>query len=116
DGSIREAPELDFTKRKELFRARAYHLLGQIRFKQGQLEEASKALKLSVDTFAESAEQRIAISHLATVTQVSGNDKEALNLYIKSYNKYDENATVQKSMIENLYRKIHGSVEGLELK
>ncbi len=116
DGSIREAPELDFTKRKELFRARAYHLLGRIRFKQGQLEEASKALKLSVDTFAESAEQRIAISHLATVTQVSGNDKDALNLYIKSYNKYDENATVQKSMIENLYRKIHGSVEGLDLK
>ncbi|MBI4850659.1 MAG: tetratricopeptide repeat protein [Acidobacteria bacterium] len=116
EGSIREAPDLDFSKRQALFRARAYHLLGQIRFKQGQLEEATKILKMAVDNFSVGPEQRIAISHLATVTQTSGNDKEALSLYIKSYNKYDENATVQKSMIENLYRKVHGSLEGLELK
>lgn len=116
EGSIREAPELDSQSRQKLFRARAYHLLGQIRFKQGQVEEASKILKMAVDTFAESAEQRVAISHLATVIQTSGNDKEALSLYIKSYNKYDENATVQKSIIENLYRKVNGSLDGLDLK
>lgn len=116
EGSIREAPELDATKRQRLFRARAYHLLGQVRFKQGQLEESIKALKLAVENFGDSAEQRVAISHLATATQASGNDKDALSLYIKSYNKYDGNATVQKVMIENLYRKIHGSLEGLELK
>lgn len=116
EGSIREAPELDFTKRQALFRARAYHLLGQVRFKQGQLEEAAKILKFSIENFTDGSEQRIAISHLATVTQSSGNDKEALNLYIKSYNKHDENASVQKSLIENLYRKVNGSLEGLELK
>jgi tetratricopeptide (TPR) repeat protein len=116
ENSIREAPELDFAKRQKLFRARAYHLLGQIRLKQGQLEESIKALKLAIDNFTDSPEQRVAISHLATVTQAAGNDKEALSLYIKSYNKYDDNATVQKVMIENLYRKIHGSLEGLDLK
>jgi tetratricopeptide (TPR) repeat protein len=116
DGSIREAPELDALKRQSLFRARAYHLLGQIRFKQGQLDEATKILKLAVENFADSPEQRIAISHLATVIQTSGNDKEALSLYIKSYNKFDENASIQKVMIENLYRKVHGSLDGLELK
>ena len=116
EGSIREVPELDLQNRQKLFRARAYHLLGRIRFKQAQLVESEKALKLAIDNFPEGTEKRVALSHLASVTQASGNDKEALSLYIKSYNQYDGNATIQKIMIENLYRKIHGSLEGLDLK
>lgn len=116
EGAIRDIPQLDRVARAKLYRARAYHLLGRIKLKQNQNEDAIKYLEAAVQGIDDGAEQRVTISHLATAVQSVGRDDEALALYIKSYNRYDSNATVQKALIENLYRKIHGSLEGLELK
>lgn len=116
EGTIRDALDLDKERRLKVFSGRAYHLLGQIRFKQGQLDEASKALKLAIENFGEGAAQRVALAHLAAVTAALGDENQALALYIKSYNSRDENAAVQKLVIESLYRKLHGSLAGLELR
>ncbi|MEW6733577.1 MAG: tetratricopeptide repeat protein [Acidobacteriota bacterium] len=116
EGSLRDALELNREARLRLFRARGQHLLGRIYFKQGQLEEANKALRLSIESYEVGAEQRTALSQLAAVQQAAGHEAEALDLYIKGFNRYDENASLQRTLIENLYRKLHGSLAGLDLK
>jgi tetratricopeptide (TPR) repeat protein len=116
EGSMREAPDLDRAARKRLFEARANQLVGRVRYKQGQTEEAIKWFELAVKGFGEGAEQRAALRQLASATQAAGRDNEALALYIRGYNPYDENAALQRSLIESLYRKLHGSLEGLDLK
>jgi tetratricopeptide (TPR) repeat protein len=116
EGSIRDALELDRASRQKLFRARAEHLTGRVRFRQGQYEEAIKWFNLAVGGFSDGAEQRTALWHLAAATQAAGRESEALSLYIRSYNRFDENAALQRNLIEGLYKKVHGSLDGLDLK
>jgi tetratricopeptide (TPR) repeat protein len=116
EGSIRERPELAATDRQKWFQARAYYLLGKLRLRQEQNPQAAQYFQLAIDNFPASAEQRAAASYLATTLQAMGQETEALALYLKNYNPYDQNAAVQRTLIQNLYRKIHGSLEGLQLK
>ncbi|MBL8148682.1 MAG: tetratricopeptide repeat protein [Blastocatellia bacterium] len=116
EGSIRDFPELGREARLKLFKARTEHLLGRVRFKQGQLDEARRALKEAASGYSSGVDYRTALWTLAAVELTAGQEREALSLYIRSYNQYDESASIRRSVIENLYRKIHGSLEGLELK
>lgn len=116
EGSIRDLPELDQKARLKIFRARAEQLLGRIRLKQDRVEEASALLRRAVEGFADGSEKRDALWQLAVSLQAAGREKEALDSFIKAYNKYDINSSLRKLQIENLYKKLNnGSLEGLKL-
>ena len=54
--------------------------------------------------------------HLAVAKQESGNDQEALDLYLKAYDPSSPSAALRKRIIESLYVKVHGSAAGLDEK
>lgn len=116
EGSLRDLPELDQKARLRIFRARTQQLLGRIRLKQNRVQEATELFKSAVEGFEDGAERRDALWQLAVALQTAGREKEALESFIKAYNKYDINASLRRLQIENLYKKLNnGSLEGLRL-
>lgn len=116
EGSLRDLPDLDLQNRLKVFRARAHQLLGRIRLKQDKIQEATELLKRAVEGFTDGAEKRDALWQLAVALQAAGREKEALESFIKAYNRYDINASLRRLQIENLYKKLNnGSLEGLRL-
>ena len=51
---------------------------------------------------------------LATVKETQGELKEALDLYIAGYEAPASGSELDRAVIESLYRKINGSLEGLD--
>ncbi|MCS6884591.1 MAG: tetratricopeptide repeat protein [Acidobacteriota bacterium] len=117
EGALRDLPDLDLVQRRSLFRARAHKLLARIRFKQDRNDEAKKLLEEAIQAFPEGVERRGALWQLAVVLQAMGKDSEALEMYIKAYDRFDTDAALKRQHIESLYRKLHeGSLEGLKLE
>lgn len=115
-GSMRDAPMLDRAARRAMFLGRAYDALGWAQFKKGNTRGALDSLIKSVDVYPTSLDRKTAIWHLAVATQQIGDDKRALELYIASYEPELPTASVRRSQIELLYKKVHGSLAGLDEK
>jgi len=115
-GSMRDAPMLDRAARRAMFLGRAYDALGWAQFKKGNTRGALDSLIKSVDIYPTSLDRKTAIWHLAVATQQIGDDKRALELYIASYEPELPTASVRRSQIELLYKKVHGSLAGLDEK
>jgi len=115
-GSMRDAPMLDRAARRAMFLGRAYDALGWAQFKKGNTRGALDSLIKSVDIYPTSLDRKTAIWHLAVATQQIGDEKRALDLYIASYEPELPTASVRRSQIELLYRKVHGSLAGLDEK
>jgi tetratricopeptide (TPR) repeat protein len=115
-GSMRDAPMLDRAGRRSMFLGRAYDALGWAQFKQGNTRGALDSLIKSVDVYPTSLDRKTAIWHLAVATQQIGDDKRALDLYIASYDPGLPAASVRRAQIEGLYKKLHGSLSGLDEK
>jgi len=115
-GSMRDAPTFDREGRRAMFFGRAYDALGWALFKKGNTRGALDNLIKAVDSYPASLDRKTALWHLAIATQEAGDDKRALDLYIASYDPGLPAASVRRAQIEALYKKIKGSLTGLDEK
>jgi tetratricopeptide (TPR) repeat protein len=116
DGSMREYPNYDRNGRLAIFRGRALSAKGWALFKADKNREAAAALAESTQNYGPLPEGRRALWRLATVKETQGELKEALDLYIAGYEApaLGSELDVNRVVIESLYRKINGSLEGLD--
>lgn len=114
--SMRDAPLLDREGRRLVFLGRAYDALGWAQFKKGDTRGAVSNLLKSVENYPPNIERKTAIWHLAVAMEETGDEHRALNLYISSYDRALPTAAVRRSQIEALYKKLNGSLAGLEEK
>jgi tetratricopeptide (TPR) repeat protein len=113
EGALREYPNYDRNGRLAIFRGRALSAKGWALFKAGKNPEAAAALTESTQAFGSLPEGRRALWRLATVKETQGELKEALDLYIAAYDA-GAGSELDRAVIESLYRKINGSLEGLD--
>jgi tetratricopeptide (TPR) repeat protein len=115
DGSLREYPNYDRDGRLRIFRGRALDAKGWALFKANKNRESIAALTEAVKAYGSLPEGRRAVWHLATVKETEGDLEEALDLYIAGYAPPEtgSNIDVNRVVIESLYRKINGSLDGL---
>jgi tetratricopeptide (TPR) repeat protein len=116
DNSMRDAPLLDRLGRRRVFLGRAHDALGWALFKKGDVQGAVEHLTLSVNSFLPSAERKQAMWHLGVAIQESGDEKRALDYYIASFDPSIPTATARRAQIEALYKKLKGSLSGLDEK
>jgi tetratricopeptide (TPR) repeat protein len=116
DNSMRDAPILDRNGRRAVFFGRAYDALGWVLYKKGDKRGAVGALSKSVESYMPSAERKNALWHLAIATEDVGDDKNALEFYIASYDASASSAKIRRAQIEVLYKKVNGSLAGLDDK
>jgi tetratricopeptide (TPR) repeat protein len=116
EGSMRDYPNYDRNGRLAVFRGRALSAKGWALFKADKNPEAAAALTEATQAYGPLPEGRLAIRRLATVKETQGELKEALDLYIAGYEApaTGSGSDVSRVVIESLYRKINGSLEGLD--
>jgi uncharacterized membrane protein YgcG/tetratricopeptide (TPR) repeat protein len=99
-----------------ILRGRIEDITGWALFNQDKLSEALTHLRRSLSVLPEnSAWWRTAQWHLGATLQATGNQPEALAAYLKGYNRQAP-SPVQRAVIEALYRKVNGSLDGLDAK
>jgi tetratricopeptide (TPR) repeat protein len=114
EGSMRDAPLLDREGRRLVFLGRAHDALGWALFKKGDTRGAIDHLTKSVDYYPPNLERKSALWHLAVATADAGDERRALDLYIASYEPESPTAAARRAQIEALYKKLNGSLAGLE--
>jgi uncharacterized membrane protein YgcG/tetratricopeptide (TPR) repeat protein len=98
----------------KIFNGRLEDLEGWGLFNQAKYSEAVTHLKQAADTAPQGTPTwRGALWHLGAALEQSGQKEQALEAYIKSY-KAGPPESVRRSIIEQLYRSINGSTNGLE--
>ena len=98
----------------QIFKGRLDDLEGWGLFNQEKYAEAITHLKQAAETAPEGTPTwRSALWHLGVALEQSGQKEQALDAYIKSY-KAGPPESVKRSIIEQLYRNINGSTNGLE--
>lgn len=116
EGALRDYPNYDREGRLRIFRGRAADAKGWALLKAGRIAEAVTALNLAVEAYSDLPEGRQARWHLANARESSGDLQEALDLYLSAYERpaSSSDQDLNRSVIEALYRKIHGSLDGLD--
>lgn len=113
-GGTPDMPEAPRNVLANLLRGKIEDLSGWASFSQDKTSEAIQHLRLAVGIIPESTPLwRSSVWHLATALDQNGNGEEALGYYIKSYNA-GASDNLHRSTIEQLYRKVNGSLEGLD--
>ena len=113
-GGTPDIPEAPRNVLSNLLRGRIEDLAGWARFNQDRLEEAVDHLKRSVNILPEGTPAaRSSLWHLGAALERQDKKEEALASYIKSYNA-GEPDSIRRGVIERLYRKINGSLTGLD--
>lgn len=108
---IAEAPHSVLTK---ILNGRIADLEGWALFNQEKYPEAIERLKQATEILPTGTPSwRAALWHLGAVHEQTGKNEQALDYYIKSYTG-GAGDTVRRSVIEQLYRKVNGSLDGLE--
>ena len=107
-------PEIPNQTLSNIIRGRIEEISGWALFQQERNPEAIVRLKRAISILPEkSAWWRTSLWQLGVVYDSSGNSKEALANYVKSYTNSAPD-TIKWSTIENLYRKINGNTTDLE--
>jgi tetratricopeptide (TPR) repeat protein len=114
DGSLREYPNYDRNGRLAIFRGRSLSAKGWALFKAGKNQDAAAAVTESTQVYGSLPEGRRALWRLAMVKETQGELKEALDLYIAGYEAPGSGSELDRAVIESIYRKINGSLEGLD--
>jgi uncharacterized membrane protein YgcG/tetratricopeptide (TPR) repeat protein len=100
----------------DIIRGRSDDLMGWSLFNQGKYEPALTLLKTAVSGLPNGTPAwRIATWHLGAALEQSGNDAGALENYILSY-KAGANDTIRRATIEQVYKRVNGSLQGLDEK
>lgn len=99
-----------------VMRGRIEDLKGWALFKQDRSADAVVHLKRALSVLPEqSAYWRTAQWHMGAALEAGGSREEALAAYMRAYNPAAP-SPVQRAIIEALYRKVHGSLQGLDTK
>ena len=113
-GGTPSVPEAPRNVLSNLLRGRIEDISGWALYNQDKLSEASDHLKRAVNILPEGTPAwRSALWHLGAVLDGLDKKDEALVNYIKSYNTGPADP-IRRGVIEQLYRKINGSLEGLD--
>ncbi|MBD0325005.1 MAG: tetratricopeptide repeat protein, partial [Pyrinomonadaceae bacterium] len=97
-----------------ILRGKIEDIAGVALYNQDKTSESITHLRRAISVLPEnSAYWRAAQWHLGAAYTASGSEQEALAAYLKSY---DRNAPdpIRRAVIEGLYRKVNGSLEGLD--
>lgn len=115
-GSTPDVPEAPRNVLSNILTGRIEDLSGWILFNQDRPAAATEYLRRAVSVLPEGTPSwRTASWHLGAALDQAGYGEEALSYYIKSYNSGEPDA-VRRSVIEQLYQKINGSLVGLDDK
>ncbi|HET6973439.1 MAG TPA: TPM domain-containing protein, partial [Pyrinomonadaceae bacterium] len=100
-----------------IYKGRLEDLEGWALFNDEKYSEAVVHLKKAAEILpAETPAWRIALWHLGVTLEQSGQKEQALDAYIKSYKGEPTPSAVRRSVIEQLYKRINGSLDGLDEK
>jgi len=107
-------PEVPRQTLSAILRGRIEDTAGWAYFQQKDTTQSVVRLKRALSVLPEkSAWSRTSLWHLGEVLQADGKEKEALESFIKSYNK-DFPDVEKRAVIENLYIKVNGNTDGLD--
>jgi tetratricopeptide (TPR) repeat protein len=115
-GTIPDIADAQRSVLSNILRGRIEDTVGWILFNQDKSAEALDHLKKASITLPNGTPAwRNALWHLGVVQEQLGSNNEALESYILSFNSGVKEPT-RRSTIENLYRKINGSLYGIDEK
>jgi tetratricopeptide (TPR) repeat protein/uncharacterized membrane protein YgcG len=113
-GNTPEIPEAPRNVLANILRGRIEDLSGWALFNQDKYPEAIEHLKRATTTLPEGTPSwRSALWHLGVALEQSGSKEDALKYYITSYKAGPPDA-IRRTIIEQLYRKINGTLNGLD--
>jgi len=113
-GGTPDIPEAPRNVLSNLLRGRIEDTSGWALINQDKADEAVGPLKRAVTILPEGTPAaRAALWHLGVALERQDKKAEALSYYIKSYNSGDPDP-VRRSVVEQLYRKVNGSLDGLD--
>jgi tetratricopeptide (TPR) repeat protein len=113
-GGTLATPEVPRNVLSNILRGRIEDIAGVSLYSQEKATEAVVHLRRAVGVLPEnSLYWRTAQWHLGAAYSASGNQTDALAAYLRSY---DRNAPdpIRRAIIEGLYRKVNGSLDGLD--
>ena len=115
EGSLRDFPNYDREGRLRTFRGRAYDARGWALFKAGRYKDAVQALSQAVQTYGPLPEGKEALRHLSAAKEALGDTQTALEMALAAYEPpaSKSGVDVNRTLVELLYRKVHGSLNGL---
>jgi tetratricopeptide (TPR) repeat protein len=100
-----------------ILRGRIEEITGWALFQENKPSEAAIRLKRAVSVLPEkSAWWRSSMWRLGAALQADDKQPEALDAYIKSYSNDNAPSAAKRIIIESLYQKINGSLDGLDAK
>jgi len=113
-GGTPDIPEAPRNILSNLLRGRIEDTSGWALYNQDKLDAAVDHLKRAVAILPEGTPAaRTAFWHLGATLERQDKKPEALSNYIKSYNSGDPDP-LRRALIEQLYRKVNGSLDGLD--
>jgi uncharacterized membrane protein YgcG/tetratricopeptide (TPR) repeat protein len=113
-GGTPDIPEAPRNVLASILRGRIEELSGWALFNQDKTSDAIERLRRAVGVLPEQTPLwRTAVWHLGAALQQNGNSEEALGYYIKNYSTGAPDP-VRRMTIEQLYRKVNGSLDGLD--
>jgi tetratricopeptide (TPR) repeat protein len=99
-----------------IMRGHIEDLIGWSLFNQDKRSEALTHLRRAISVLPEnSAWWRTTEWHLGATLEAAGNEQEALAAYMKGYNPTEPDP-IRRAIIERLYRKVNGSLDGLDAR
>lgn len=115
-GGTPKIPEAPRSALSGLLRGRIEDLAGQALFKMDKANDAVARLRRAVNAAPEGTPLwRAAMWHLGGALEASGKNDQALPYYIKAYVAGPPDAA-RRSVIESVYKKVNGSLDGLDDK
>ncbi|HSD47864.1 MAG TPA: carboxypeptidase regulatory-like domain-containing protein, partial [Pyrinomonadaceae bacterium] len=115
-GTIPDVADAPHDALAKILRGRIADLEGWALFNQEKYPEAIARLKVAAETLpVNTPAWRSALWHLGAVHEQTDEKQKALDYYIQSYTG-GEPDPIRRSVIEQLYKKVNGSLEGLETR
>ena len=100
-----------------IYKGRLEDLEGWALFNDEKYPEAITHLNKAAEILpAETPAWRTALWHLGVTYEQSGQQEQALDAYIRSYRGEPTPSSVRRSVIEQLYKRVNGSLDGLNEK
>jgi hypothetical protein len=113
-GTVPEVGDAPQSVLRNILKGRIEDIAGWALFSQEKHADAVTHLKLAAETLPEGTPAwRTALWHLGAALEQTDHKQQALDYYIKSYAAGEPDA-IRRSVIEQLYRRINGSLEGLD--
>ncbi|HSL54568.1 MAG TPA: tetratricopeptide repeat protein, partial [Pyrinomonadaceae bacterium] len=102
---------------EKIYKGRLEDLEGWALFNEEKYSDAVVHLKKAAEILpAETPAWRTALWHLGATLEQSDQKEQALEAYIRSYKGEPAPSAVRRSVIEQLYKRVHGSLDGLNEK